>query len=83
MQDLPQSPEFKDGYRAGFSSGYESAKQFYVRRGDHAYTAAQQWQALREEPRGRRAVEVLTQLHPELVAALDKVAHHELGTALG
>ena len=38
---------------------------------------------LREEPRGRRAVEVLTQLHPELVAALDKVAHHELGTALG
>ena len=83
MQDLPQSPEFKDAYQAGFSSGYESAKQFYVRRGDHAYTAAQQWQALREEPRGRRAVEVLTLLHPELVAALDKVAHHELGTALG
>ena len=54
-----------------------------VHRGDHAYTAAQQWQALREEPRGRRAVEVLTLLHPELVAALDKVAHHELGTALG
>ena len=25
----------------------------------------------------------ITQLHPELVAALDKVAHHELGTALG
>ena len=42
MQDLPQSPEFKDGYQAGFSSGYESAKRFYVRRGDHAYTAAQQ-----------------------------------------
>lgn len=54
-----------------------------MHRGDHAYTAAQQWQALREEPGGRRAVEVLTQLHPELVAALDKVAHHELGTALG
>lgn len=25
----------------------------------------------------------IPQLHPELVAALDKVAHHELGTALG
>lgn len=25
----------------------------------------------------------ITQLHPELVAALDKVAHHELGTSLG
>ena len=55
MQDLPQSPEFKDGYQADFSSGYESAKRFYVRRGDHADTAAhQEAQGVTGERRRRR-----------------------------